>query len=267
MKRLIFQVSVGPQSDLYKHCIRSVHYYCERNGIDHFVQTTPKLWIKPDPFTGQRSAESYEKYGGFLPIFEKENVFDYFDKYDQIAVVDADIFIKDDAPNVFDDVDPTVHMGAQFERELPCNPRYSRQIKNYSREQLNNSVCRNYEWDFDHPNGGEFFNSGMIVYNCKKMLEVLGDTTPKQFMDRPDFKDFVDGIGPFRWQTDQIMLNYWAKKDNLTVQHIDWKFNALFSALEQGKISEAHFIHFFMRHKLPNNGENIEELMNAIEKI
>ena len=99
------------------------------------------------------------------------------------------------------------------------------------------------------------------------MLDHLKGMTPKQFMARPDFQDFIDGIGPFRWQTDQIMLNYWMKKDNLDVEAVDWKFNALFSALEQGKISEAHFVHFFMRHKLPQNGECIEELMNAIDKV
>jgi hypothetical protein len=267
MKRAIYQVAVGPQSKLYKHCIDSVKRYCWHHGYEHIVLTTPKLMIKPDPFTGQRSTDSYMKYGGFLPIFEKENVFEHFGDYDQIAVVDADIFIKPESPCVFKDVKKNVHFAAQFERELPVNERYRRQIRNYSNEQLNNSVCKKYDWDFTHPNGGEFFNSGMIVYNCKKMLKSLGDTTPKQFMNRLDFKDFIDGIGPFRWQTDQIMLNYWMKKDNLKVQHVDWRFNALFSALEKGKISEAYFIHFFMRHKLPNDGENIDELMNEIDTI
>jgi len=62
-------------------------------------------------------------------------------------------------------------------------------------------------------------------------------------------------------------LNYWARKDDLSIQHVDWKFNALFGALQQGKIAEAHFVHFFMRHKLPNNGENIDELAGAIATI
>jgi hypothetical protein len=48
---------------------------------------------------------------------------------------------------------------------------------------------------------------------------------------------------------------------------VDWKYNALFSALQQGKVSEAHFVHFFMRHKLPQNGECIEELMKAMITI
>jgi hypothetical protein len=267
MKRAIYQVAVGPQSKLYKYCVASVKEYADKIGADHIVQTQPKLWIKPDPFTGQRSKESYEKYGGFLPIFEKENVFEYFKDFDQVAVIDADIFIKPDAPDVFADISTDYHFAAQFERELPVNQRYSQQINKYSREQLTNSVCKQFDWDFDHPHGGEFFNSGMIVYNCKKMLEVLGNTTPKQFMQRSYFRDFIDGIGAFRWQTDQITLNYWARKDDLSIQHVDWKFNALFGALQQGKIAEAHFVHFFMRHKLPNNGENIDELAGAIATI
>ena len=100
MKRAIYQVAVGPQSKLYKYCVASVKKYADRIGADHIVLTQPKLWIKPDPFTGQRSKGSYEKYGGFLPIFEKENVFEHFKDYDQVAVVDADIFIKPDAPDV-----------------------------------------------------------------------------------------------------------------------------------------------------------------------
>ncbi len=269
MKRAIYQVAVGPQSKLYKHCIESVRQYARSIGAEHIVQTQPLLWIKPDPFTGQRSKESYEKYGGFLPIFEKENVFGTFKNFDQVAVIDADIYIKPSSPNVFDTISTDCHFGAQYERELPVNEKYKRQIIKYSREQLTNSVCKKYEkeWDFDHPNGGAFFNSGMLVYNCAPMLEKLGSTTPKRFMQRPEFRDFIDGIGPFRWQTDQIMLNYWAKKDNLTVEEVDWKYNALFSALEPGKISEAHFVHFFMRHKLPKNGECIDELMKSIDKV
>ena len=85
MKRMIYQVAVGKPSELYKHCIRSVAAYCKRHGIDHRIQTAPKLRIKPDPLTTNRSREAVERLG-YLPIFEKENAFDYLDQYDQIAV-------------------------------------------------------------------------------------------------------------------------------------------------------------------------------------
>lgn len=264
MKRAIYQVAVGPQSKLYKWCINSAEEYAARVGADHIVLRSPKLWIKPDPFRGQRSKESYEKYGGFLPIFEKENAFDHFKDYDQIAVIDADIFIKPDAPDVFDAISSDCHFAAHFERESPLTDQKRQHIVKYAKDQLTNSVCKQFDWDFDHPGGGEFFNSGIIVWNCAKTLEALNGVTPKQFYQRSDFQDFIDGIGPFRWQSSQILLNYWAKKENLVIEHLEYKWNALFSALKDGKVEEAHFVHFFLRDKLPDRGENIQSLMKAI---
>jgi len=74
MKRLIYQVSIGQGSALYDHCIASVGCYCDAHGFDHIVQTTPKLWIRPDPFTSNRSKECLSRPLP-LPIFEKENAF------------------------------------------------------------------------------------------------------------------------------------------------------------------------------------------------
>ena len=96
MNRMIFQVAVGPQSKLYEHCIESVKNYCEKHDITHHVLIAPQLWIKPDPFSSGRSEESYMKYGGYLPIYEKENAFNYIDDYDQIGIIDADIYIRQD---------------------------------------------------------------------------------------------------------------------------------------------------------------------------
>src|SRR6056300_1218215 len=104
MKRLVYQVSVGKPSKLYQYCIESVAEYCKKYNIEHIVQREPILRIKPYPFNMDRSKESYEKHGGFLPIYEKENAFDYWDLYDQIAIVDADIWISPDAPNIFEDI-------------------------------------------------------------------------------------------------------------------------------------------------------------------
>ena len=89
MKRLIYQVCLGRQgqSKLYKHCIESVSNYCEKYDIVHYVQQVPKLKIKPDVFITNRSQESYEKHGGFLPIYEKENAFDLLFEYELNATI------------------------------------------------------------------------------------------------------------------------------------------------------------------------------------
>ncbi|NBQ34830.1 MAG: hypothetical protein EBU19_06000, partial [Gammaproteobacteria bacterium] len=92
MSRLIYQVYVGKRSHLYDWCTESVKQYAERIGADYVIQRQPLLRIKPDVFMTNRSNESYEKHGGFLPIYEKENAFSRFDKYDQIAIIDSDIF-------------------------------------------------------------------------------------------------------------------------------------------------------------------------------
>ena len=94
------------------------------------------------------------------------------------------------------------------------------------------------------------------------MLKCLRGMSPKQFLEQPDLQDLINGIGPFKWQSDQITLNYWFKRNHIEVKRLDWKWNALYTAVKD--ISPAYFVHFFLKDKLPNGGENIEELMKQI---
>lgn len=264
MKRLIYQVSVGNNtSKLYKHCINSVRTYCEKHGIDHFVQNQPILRIKPDIFLSNRSKESYEKYGGYLPIYEKENAFDHLKNYDQVAIVDADIYIRENSPNVFDFFLPQFAFGAVCEREMPITDQYKAKIINYSQMQYANLHKTKENLDFK-PNslGFEFFNMGMILINSEKFIPYLRNQSPKEFLMRDEFVRFVNGQGNWKWSTDQTLLNYFIKKNNVPVQSMHWQWNGLFTA--NTRIHECHFIHFFLKDKLPNRGENVEELMRAI---
>ena len=260
MKRMIYQVYVGKPSRLYDHCTASVAMYCQEHGIDHVVQKTPILRIKPDVFSTNRSKESYEKHGGFLPIFEKENAFDYFDRYDQICIVDADIWIRPSAPNIFDQLNPYVDFAGVIEREMPIQDWYVQKIINYSKMQYGSlhSNSSNFK-----PNklGFEFYNMGLMLMN-KSIITKMKGANARDFINRSEFKDFVDGKGAWKWSTDQTLLNYWIRKDGVVEQHLDWKWNALFTAVKDPK--SAHFVHFFLKDKLPNRGENIEELMNHV---
>jgi len=96
----------------------------------------------------------------------------------------------------------------------------------------------------------------------KSFAKYLNGQTPKQFLMRSEFKQFIDGMGPWKWSTDQTLLNYWIKKEQMKVKKLHWKWNGLYTA--NTKINECHFVHFFLKDKLPQNGENIEELMNGI---
>jgi hypothetical protein len=264
MKRLIYQVAVGAKSRLYHHCIGSVAKYCDAHDIDHIVQTVPKLRIKPDVFMTGRSKESYEKHGGFLPIFEKENAFSYFKDYDQIAIIDADIWIRPGAPDIFLEMDADVDFGGVVESELPIKPWYVQKILGYSRMQYGTLKIPAWDGQYNDKTGFPFMNMGMMVMN-KSFAKYLNNQTPEQFIRRQEFKQFVDGAGPWKWSTDQTLLNYWVNTCGMNVQRLNWKWNALYTAIDNSKIKEANFVHFFLKDKLPENGENVQELMKNVE--
>ena len=260
MKRLIYQVYTGKRSKLYDTCTDSVNDYCAEHGIDHIIQRTPKLKIKPDVFVTNRSKESYEKYGGFLPIYEKENAFDYFNEYDQIGIIDADIWIRSGSPNIFEDLDPEVDFAGVVESSAPILPWYKQKILQYSRMQYGSLKM---DWKADPVTGFPFMNMGLMMMN-KSFANYLNGQTPEQFIRRPEFKMFVDGMQAWKWSTDQTLLNYWIRKEKMTIQNLNWKWNALFTAIDNSKIKEAYFVHFFLKDKLPNRGENVSELMKHV---
>ena len=74
MKRLIYQVYTGKRSKLYDYCTTSVATYAVDHDVDYVVQNNPIMKIKPDVFATNRNPRAWEQYGGFLPIFEKENL-------------------------------------------------------------------------------------------------------------------------------------------------------------------------------------------------
>lgn len=260
MKRMIFQVAVGAQSNLYKHCIQSVGRYCAKYNISHIVLTDPKLKIKPDLNRTGRSKEAVERLG-YLPIFEKENAFDYIDKYDQIAIIDSDIYIRQDAPNIFEDLTSQYAFGAVAERELPCAKKYKSKIRKYSKSAFSNLTDVDWKWN---ELGAEFYNMGLMVINCKQFKPYLKEQTAKEFLSRLEFKDFVDGVGFYKWSTDQMLLNWWVKKEKIPTLNMNWKWNGLYKGIDDNKLPEAYFIHFFLKDLLPARGENVSELMKSI---
>lgn len=263
MKRLIYQVYTGKKSKLYDHCTQSVKEYAKRIGADYECQRTPILRIAPDPFVTNRSKESYEKYGGFLPIYEKENAFAYLKSYDQIAIIDADIWVRPECTvSVFDEVGTDVDFGGVLEREMPITPQYDRKIANYSRMQYGMSPI-NKLFDWKHKAGADFYNMGMMVIN-KSISKYLRGETPLQFLRRPEFKPFIDGMGAWKWSTDQTLLNVWVKEEKMKVKNLSYHWNGLYTGIEIKYIKDCNFVHFFLKDKLPNRGENVEELMKYV---
>jgi len=262
MKRLIYQVYVGKRSKLYDHCVKSVQDYCDKYGIDYHIQTQPKLRITPDVFSTNRSPESYGRLG-YLPIYEKENAFEYLDKYDQVAIIDSDVYIRPDAPNVFDTINKDVDFAGVLEKEMPCTDEYFRKIMNYSRMQYSQPKALHNLFDWGKNGCADFYNMGIMILN-KSITRFIFPDSPLSFIRRPQFKPFVDGLGAWKWSTDQTLLNFWVKKTDMKVQNLSYEWNGLYSAIPKDKIKQAHFVHFFLKDKLPERGENVPELMKNV---
>jgi hypothetical protein len=260
MKRLIYQVYIGKKSKLYDFCTNSVKEYCEKYDIDYICQKTPILRIKPNPFLTNRHPRAWEQHGGFLPIFEKENAFDYFDRYDQICIIDADIFIRPESPYVFDQINADQDFAACCEREMPLNNLFKGKVVEYSDAQF--SDLKDVDWRWEN-GSAEYYNMGLMLMNNSFSKHFNGQTA-RQFLGRSEFQRFVDGVGKWKWSTDQVLLNWWIKKCKMNVNNLEWKFNCMFSAIEPEVLSEAHFIHFFKRDRLPNKGEDVVSLKKMI---
>ena len=259
-KRMIYQVYVGKPSVLYDACVQSVAVYCAKHGIDHVIQREPILKICPNMNRTERSREAVSRLG-YLPIFEKENAFAYLDQYDQIAIVDSDIFIRATTPNIFEHVPNTYALGVVAERDLPCTAKHASKITKYSKAAFGNLVDVEWQWN---DRGAEFYNMGMIVINSAVFTPYLEGQTPAEFLARPEFRDFIDGVGYFRWSTDQMLLNWWVKKTQMPRKNLDWRWNALYKAVTDNCLPDAYFVHFFLKDLLPERGENVDQLMQLI---
>lgn len=255
-KWLIYQVAVGDKNPLYETCINSVANYCNRYEIDHVVQRDPILQIAP--VESQRSANAMRL--GYLPIYEKENVFDLLSDYDGACVIDSDIYIMPTAPLIFSNLDTAVFYGV-LERDMPVNDSYRRKLIKYSQAQygpLRQEV--DFDWN-DH--GAGFFNMGLMLMS-KDIKSYLGATSSREFLRRDDFVRFVNGQGAWRWSTDQTLLNYWIRKNNVPFRALDWRWNALYGAIQQEHLREAWFVHFFLA--VHNVGDrDIQDIVKEIQ--
>ncbi len=261
MTNLIFQVKVGPNPpEFYDACMESVKIYCKKYDIEYKVITEPELKIRP--LKSCRSEAAVERLG-YLPIFEKEVAFNYLDDYDAICIVDADIFIRDSAPNIFDQLDDDTIFAGVLEKDMPLTPQYVNKIRAYSNGQY--ASLTDVKINHSPTHGYEFYNMGLMLFSSK-IKEYLNGETPEQFIRRPEFERFVNGEGNWKWSTDQTLLNYWVRKSGMKLKNLDWKWNTLFKGVTDESLPESHFIHFFLAAILPQKGKEIPKIIKDLNE-
>ena len=240
-KALVYQVAVGEVPPFYRACIESVARYCRYWHFDHIVQREPLLKIRP--LKSARSENALRL--GYLPIYEKENALAYLNRYSHVAVIDADVYVRQGAPHLFDQLRPEDEFAAVLERDMPLTAAYRAKIVKHSEAQFRSLTDVDWHWEKD---GAAFYNMGVMVFSAA-VEKYLNGETPQQFVRRPEFERFVNGEGHWRWSTDQTLLNWWVKKSGMRVRNLDWKWNAMYGAVEN--IRPAHFVHFILSAKLP----------------
>ena len=203
----------------------------------------------------------YAKGATFNKGAAVEEAFDFMGRHGWICILDADIYITEHAPNIFEHIGDDVEFAGVKEKDLPITNQYLQKIKNYSLGQY--SGFRDINQTIDSKYGIEFYNMGLMLMSNKLKKHLKGDT-PEQFIRRPEFERFVNGEGQWRWSTDQTLLNYWIKKENIVTQDLSWKWNALFKAVQDDKLHEAYFIHFFLSNNLPQKGLEIPEIIQNL---
>lgn len=261
MNNLIYQIKVGDNPPaFYDTCIASVTAYCKKYNITHIVQTDPILKIRP--LNSQRSEAAVERLG-YLPVFEKENAFSYLDHYDAIAIIDADIYIRDNAPNIFEQLDKDTIFAGVLEKDMPLTDRYVNKIKAYSKGQYDR--LKDVDWKPSEKYGNEFYNMGVMLFSTK-IKQYLNGQTPEQFIRRKEFERFVNGEGAWRWSTEQTLLNYWVRKSGMKLKNLNWKWNALFKGVKDEMLPESYFLHFFLSNVLPQKGKEIPKIIKDLKK-
>jgi len=267
MKRLIFQVyiPIEGKNPLYDFCMPSVKVYADRVGADYKVLREMKMKIPVNMNrTGRNKKGLISKAGNCLPIMEKSVALEYFPEYDQILIVDADIAIKDTAPDIFEELTPEYHFGGVLERDAPLTPGHKNKIKGYSNDMFKRAPCNSVQWDWNDC-GADFMNMGLMLFN-KSFMELLEGDSPREFLMRDEFADFRDGIGLFKYSTDQVMYNYFLKKSKANVKHLDWKWNALHRGARPERMNEAYFVHFFLQKQMGSNAHNMNHLKGIVGK-
>ena len=61
-----------------------------------------------------------------VDIFQymKRKCFQYFDQYDQIAIIDADVYIRPNSPDFFEELPKEYDFGGVVERSMPLTEAY-----------------------------------------------------------------------------------------------------------------------------------------------
>ena len=169
----------------------SIVAYCKKYHLPLEVITTTKYGIEP-----------FDKFSNSVNLFEKNQIYELFDKYDRILRLDFDLIISPNCPNLFDIV-PEDKIGGVFE-----DVRIARESRR--------SMMKNIQvhlGDLLWESG--YLNAGVIV--ASKQHRELFHTTLEEIEE----VQTIEGITT----PEQDYLNYVIRELGFEVYELSYRFN------------------------------------------
>lgn len=176
MKNLIYQfwnkdeITTGTRASS-----RNIKEYADRIGAEYLFEHKPNFVTNLGGYSPH--------YGRFKPIYDKK-----FEKYDNILVLDIDIFAVDGLKeNIFEQIDTNTDIGICTE---PWQPQWRKKDKGHISGENDERWARvvKNKWKVDMPRNEEgllkVYNSGVILYSRQGL-----DKAKKNFVP---FKEYVD---------------------------------------------------------------------------
>jgi len=189
-KNAVVPIVIGKSKE-WEVCKQSVLKYCEKHDLCLEVITQTKYGIEP-----------FDKFSNSINLFEKNQIYELFDKYDRILRLDYDIIITPNCPNVFEIV-PENKIGGVFEDVgIPDLSRKKRIIN-----------IQNHLGDLNWKSG--YINAGVVVAS-KQHKEVFNTT-----IDEINRVQNLKGIET----PEQDYYNYMIRKLGFEVYELSYKFN------------------------------------------
>ncbi len=204
-KTAIFTVNIGDDLD-YLPAMLSAQFYARKYNASYFVCEQPAIRF-------------------LYPPFEKHQCFRLFNiGYDRILLLDRDILITPNAPNIFEcypDMDTLYAFDENFPDEM------------MNRDPIVNGIKEGIDWPKNERGMYKYFNSGVVIIS-------------------KNFKDFTKGIKDLpetpqmRKFPEQTSMNYMVFTKGIKFESMSCHWNRMDRGVPdvQNKRYDAYFIHY-----------------------
>jgi lipopolysaccharide biosynthesis glycosyltransferase len=217
-------ISIGKE-EILKYSLPTIQKYADRINVPLIVINKPKYNI-------DKNNSNYN----YL-TFEKNQIYDLFDKYDRVLRLDSDVIIKEDCPNLFhNDVGKFYCV---FEDVGSKKNNRKHQIKT-----IKKTLGDIPDWT------EEYFNSGVIL--CDKIHKESFNIDSKNIINL--------NLGDFK---EQNYLNWLTRAHEFSIVNLGHKYNHMNFFTEEFKYNKDDS---FILHYAGNQKIKINNMKNDFKK-